>query len=833
MTALVRRLPSRPLLTDQKLLASAAAAAAAVATIVVGLATLNLRTQQVEVPHRAGGVSATSQEEVTDISISDEVLHGNVKRFGINLSGQTFYDSGQLMKNLIFRNPGFEGETWQSFLHCKTADANTCIDDNPYSPWPTGFLDGAEYEVISGRRAGATGRIDTSSRASGGDGNKLLLEKPARGLQAGDFLLVRMHKPGDAAAGWWTSSSGGATISTEFHDLAPDSPGQQALRVEAAGLDQFASVSSFFDSTEERSFLRLQGRFTLHFRAKWLRGSSHAIPVSLSRFNKASHQSHGFLEEDVPLAPEWREYTRSFSAEEDGSAPGTLALTFATQNNAFLLDDVSLTPEDTPANRTAFRDEVVETLREVNPGILRFMDNGTSFGSTLDDLLAPPFARRRGGWHLTSARAEDIPMGLHESLVLAAAIHTEPWYTLPGTFSPSEMSHLIEYLAGPSTTPYGLKRKSLGQAAPWTKVFKSIHLEFGNEMWNAGDFGGEALPSPAVYAARTSALFSAARVSPYFDRIHFDLIAGAQAGNTWLTTQLLNTDLHADSIDFAPYLFSQLNDVSSEEAVFGAMFSMPEQQDEPMARAAEGIMAQQVRAVHESSHPLSPAVYEVNLSTNSSDVDSITQQQIDQIVPSIGGGIAVADHMLLMLRDLGITSQCLFSLPQYVNRFSQPGNANKTTPLWGSVIDMGGPTNLRRPTYLALQLVNRAVLANEVKTSLSGANPTWDQPASLNGPTPATRAHLLQTFAFADGPRRSLILLNLSRTGTLPVTFSGANSPSGVITETRLTSRNITDSNEQQPIVRPVTRTLTTFKPTARYSLPPFSMTVLSWERMQ
>src|SRR5271155_2065522 len=57
----------------------------------------------------------------TTITITSQPLHTGVQRFGINLSGQTYYDSGQLLRNLVSRNPGFEGETWQTILHCKTA----------------------------------------------------------------------------------------------------------------------------------------------------------------------------------------------------------------------------------------------------------------------------------------------------------------------------------------------------------------------------------------------------------------------------------------------------------------------------------------------------------------------------------------------------------------------------------------------------------------------------------------------------------------------------------------------------------------------------------------
>jgi alpha-L-arabinofuranosidase len=760
---------------------------------------------------------ASAAARVTDIAIGTEILHGGVKRFGINLSGQTFYESGQMLKNLIFRNPGFEGETWQSILRCKSVTNGSCTDTNGWSAWPAGFLDGARFEILSGSAKGATGTVRTSSAAANGNGVTLSLADPPKGLAADDFVLVRMEKPGDAQAGWWTWTSPGATLSTEFHDLAPGTLGKQALRVDASAPGQMANISSYFDSTEGRSFLQLHGRLSLRFRAKWLSGNS-KVGITVARAG-----GHTFLQKDIPLTPAWQSYAFEFPANEDGSAVGTVGLTFSVQQSSVLLDDVELVPiAGDRTNSTAFRDEVVDTLRELHPGVLRFMDNGTSFGSTLDDLLAPPFARRRGGSLLGSNRSEDVPIGLHESLVLAQAVGAEPWYTLPATLSPEEARNLIEYLAGPASTPYGAKRAALGQTAPWTTVFPTIHLEFGNEMW--GTFPGAAIPNPSAYASRAATLFAATRSSQWFHDASFDLIADAQAPNTWWTGEALKTNMQSNSIDFAPYLFGEFNDASSNEAIFGSMFAEPEQLD------TTGYMAEQVKLARNAAHPAVPAIYEVNLGTSSSVGKTITQADIDRTVPSVGGAIAVADHMLLMLRELGITTQCLFALPEFANKFSEPGDDKKTTPLWGAVIDMGGPTNLRRPIYLALELMNSAMLPNEFTIHLTGANPTWNQAANRNDGVTAGQPHMLQTFAFGDGARRSLILLNLSRTLSLPVTFSGVNRPANAVTESRLTSANITDNNEHERKVSIAKRELNHFDPASPYRLPPFSMTVLEWQ---
>ena len=250
----------------------------------------------------------------TTIHIDPQPLHINVKRLGINLSGQTFYDSGQLLRNLTFRNPGFEGETWQSILHCKLVTPNTCTDENQYAQWPRDFLSGAQYEIISGAGTNTRGTVRTSLPAVNNQGVTLELSDSPKGLAAGDFLLIRIAKPGGAEAGWWKDLKGGATLSSESQDLSPNTPGRQALRIDARASGAVATVSSFFDSFAGRSFVQLRGRYTLSFRAKALTGASSVI-VDLQRLD-TTHGLHSFFHREVPLTSGWHDYTFTFEAKE-------------------------------------------------------------------------------------------------------------------------------------------------------------------------------------------------------------------------------------------------------------------------------------------------------------------------------------------------------------------------------------------------------------------------------------------------------------------------------------------------------------------------------------
>ena len=103
-------------------------------------------------------------------------------------------------------------------------------------------------------------------------------------------------------------------------------------------------------------------------------------------------------------------------------------------------------------------------------------------------------------------------------------------------FSPSDMSNLTEYLAAPAdgTHPYADRRAALGQTAPWTEVFATIHLEFGNEAWGAasgGDpFMGESLLGGERLGTIANDRFGILKSNPHFNPNRFDLIIGGQAG---------------------------------------------------------------------------------------------------------------------------------------------------------------------------------------------------------------------------------------------------------------------------------------------------------------
>jgi hypothetical protein len=759
---------------------------------------------------RQEAVGAAAQGDpggVTHFRVTNQVVLSNVTRLGINLGEQTYYDSGQMTKNLLYRNPGFEGMEYRSILHCLVGGSGTCIDSRHAFQWPAGFWDGGRYEVLDGSASGQRGTVTTSGPSNDGSGGGygLSLDGHAEGrapIGAGDWLAVSKEFPGDPASGWWPSVQGGARLEAERKDLSSLTAGRQALRIEAGSPGQSAEIKSYFDSTEGRSFLRLKGAYRLSFRAKSLSGAQ-LIHVSVKRI---ANPTRVYLDRDIPLTRLWGDYQTDFNANEEAAIAAPVEVSFSVNNEAMLLDDVDLEQTSgSGANRTAFRDEVVETLRELHPGVIRLMSSHAELGSTIDNLLKRPMARQRSGFSTWASTMEDIPVGIPEFLELCGEVGAEPWIVAPTAMSRDEARELAEYLAGQASTAGGAIRAAEGRRDPWTRAFKKIHIELGNETWN-GIFQGETLEDAAAYGRRANQIFGAFRSAAGSDAPQFDLVVGAFTVVPDRNSSLLTAASQADSLAIAPYLMHSVTNWKTDDDLYGPLLAQPEQ----MSR--DGV----VHAAKVSARGRQLAVYEVNLHTTEGTAPA---EVLDRFTPSAAAGIAVTGHMLRMMRDQGIRDEMLFSLPQFEFKRSD----GTPVRLWGSVVEMGGRV---RPQLITEALANRAMLGEMVRVEVTGENPTRDQPEGNDG-VQIQGVHELDAYVFHQGQRYGMILFNyglhtvravsvegpgLNSSTSLKVwrlINSGPGSTNEVATQVTVREENITGSN---------------------LSLPACSMVVLEWQ---
>jgi hypothetical protein len=738
----------------------------------------------------------------THLHVTDEVVLGKVTRLGVNLGEQNFYDSGQMLKNLLARNPEFAGMTYRSIFHCEAGGVSRCVDTRPGIQFPAEFWNGANYEVLEGPAVGQRGTIMAGGPGAGG-----FVLALSGGVDAGDWIAVEkdfqdgpVAEPG---AGWWPTMHGGARLEIVRDDPPPGGPVRQALKIDAAGAGQSADLNAYFDSTDGMTFVHLRGRYRLSFRAKAVSGTS-AIHVHIGRLIAGQRR---YLDVDVPLARAWAQYNEEFTANEMALPAAAVETGFTVSGGSVLLSDVALEQVGgDPANHTAFRDEVVETLKELHPGVLRLMESDAGLGSTVENLLAAPAARERSGYQAWFKPSDHVAVGVPEFLELCGETGAEPWIVAPTAMSLDETRLLAEYLAGPATTRGGAMRASAGRIEPWTQVFRTIHIELGNEAWNP-DYRGESIEDPGAYGRRANAVFAAFREAAGLQSGRFDLVVGTHAYDPGRNAALLAATPLANTLAIAPYLMRSLTSWANDDELYGPLLAQPEEmsRDGFVAEAAQSAGGRQL------------AVYEVNLHTTGG---TAPEAVLDRFTASDAAGLAVAGHMLRMMRDHGVRDEMLFSLPQYEFR----RHDGIPIQLWGSVVEMGADGR-KRPQFLAEGLANRAIGGDLVKVEIAGENPTHDQ-ASGNDGVSLRKVHEIDAYAFRDGKRHSLIVFNygLHQARRISVDAPGlAHDASATLS--RLVSSSPGDTNEQAVKVRVEEERFAG----SEITLAPCSMAVIQW----
>lgn len=757
--------------------------------------------------------AATSSSAATTVTIGSTPVTPAVKRLGMNLSFHTTYDSRLMMKELNFRNPGFEGLMYQSSIRAASGTATGFVDDSASTQWTNGFWNGASFECIWGAAKGRTGTIADFTRAPTGQttvGSTFTFGTSGTAVGVGDQFVLRKSENDNPTTGWQTSVNNTA-ISSEYTDLPADTPGLRALHVASTGTPAAFSLSSVFDNVivSGTSFIQLNGHFRITFKAKSLAG---AYPLAVS----VRRGTTNLATSTVPLATTWTTHTVEFDATENGSARGPITLQFAfTGSYDVLLDDVTFGQTNgDPTNTSAYRDAVVNALRLYRPGVLRGWQE--CLGESLDNQLAPMLARRRAGYSYFATSQNAIQYGYHEFLELCELLGAEPWIVIPVIFTPQEMSNFMEYLGGAATTPYGSRRAARGHAVPWTDVFSKIHIEFGNEAWNGPTYLGGVMGFATSYGNRASEIFGVARNSPHYSGAKFEFVLGAHSVETARLMNIHNASANHDAVTVDGYFYTLVDNFANNEELFGPLFAQSEQ----FNRA--GFMAANYQGVQGSTHRVPLSIYEGNINVTRGQIGT-SQSALNALTPSLGAGLAVGNDMLMKLRDLKMRDQCLFSLGGYV--FPIAGNQSS---IWGVTRDMG-VTDRKRPTFLATQLANEAIFGDLVQTAHTGDDPTWSQ-APINQVQGTYTAHHLHSYAFAaDDGRRSLVLFNVHRTDALAINLAGANLPRGAVTLRRLTSAAITDNNEDAANVAITTTSLGSFDATQPVTLPPFSMSVWLW----
>ena len=402
---------------------------------------------------------------------------------------------------------------------------------------------------------------------------------------------------------------------------------------------------------------------------------------------------------------------------------------------------------------------------------------------------------------------------LQEFLALCEEVDTDPWVCVPGILKPAEMFDLMEYLNGPTTTPYGKLRAERGHPKPWTQVFKNIYIEFGNEAWNyAGAYWRRGYNGRDYWRY----LIGAGKMAPYYNPIVKFEIAG-QASGPGTNANIAADKWNADGFAVAPYMIHEMSAVQakqSDELIWSWVFGYP------WYNGTQGYMAQNYHDVSKKLG-LELSIYEVNHHITGGDAPADAR---NKIVAGIGGGINVANWMMSMVERQNVRTQNLFSLLQF---------EYQKVRLWGTALSMQPGSERYRPTFLSVSMLNQVLFGDLVTAKKSGADPTWNCTADYGSKNIPFDVPYIQAYATRKDEQHGFIVFNFSRTDTLPVVlnFPGKVLP-GSVTKWTLQADTIDANNEPEhaPQVKVMEENLADFASGQTLSLKPFSMVVIRWE---
>jgi len=447
--------------------------------------------------HVLTSAQTSSATATPTVALNDSsILRSNTKRAGLNLGSINYYDNGQLLKNLIgVLNPGFEPMiSQQIWVVTSPGTASSFTDPDIYDPVPANYWTGATFTVIASQSGGAelgcTGTIASNTGPNyPSESNKSPVFTMSKACPAafntGDIVVLSKTESStpessweNNQAGYWSSVSGGGKLLSDNTDLC-STCGKQALQLNAAAVGSSAMVNAYFDTaTTQNLFVLMNGTYQLSFWAKAASGSP-TLTSSASRPSAGGFNCGSFT---PSLTSTWTQYTFTCKASETQAAtiPGTAQVNFSVKGGAVDLDNVSFSKIGNVSNTAVFRDEVITALQSYfslssggNTGVLR--DWLGQNGETMDNWSQPSYAHGPtvgGAGYFTGPNGMgSVQLSLEDYLEICELLHVEPYLEVPVTFTTQDAAGLIEFLAGPSSTKYGARRASMGQASPWTSVF--------------------------------------------------------------------------------------------------------------------------------------------------------------------------------------------------------------------------------------------------------------------------------------------------------------------------------------------------------------------------
>lgn len=782
-------------------------------------------------------IAVTAQ--TTTVTLTDKVLVQDTERLAAHFGGDTFYDSVILKRRVA---ESFEGSV--NRLHVMGEN----VQPEAEGLYLTGINRDLEAEIF----LGATGRvlsgedfwsevkitgIETRPSPRPSDDGKVVtfvkIDRPIRWSKDWtNGLLVDAKTEGRGQHPWivekrsrvdgvpklerlpdpqYTSIGNTAAVTGD----TPTVVGQQAaLSLDGSGEPAWVRFRVQFQRAAP-----FEGTWTVKL---WARARAGEPALAVGPTVPGTGQT-------FQPGPEWKQHTLKLTLEKppEGQNPIFMLELKATGGDV-LVDNVEAWRDGDGTNPTPFRDNLVETLKFIDGGSIRYLrNNRDSYINSVLPGIANSAMRNVG------SRRDNF--GTHEFYQLCAHVGANPWATLPGTFLLEEVDQMMEYHAAPANVGLGKLRAQLGQEKPWTEVFGQIHLQFGNE---AITFFGTGYYGPDYWKA----LVERIKASPYYDPKKFVLHLNEQGGGL---KRLFRYHPNFDRGTINGYhIFGVYQDQIDKAGdipgfydwVYASAWHM--WMDERQNRNWNNLIT-----TRELGKEIS--IYEGgNYHSTFSDPENAPMERINKMLAGRAGGVSAVNSMLILLKHWGARNQQNFNFSQ--ETFSPGGgfgNLPERIRGWGGIIGMGGDRQRYRPRFLALAAVNRVIGGDLVETVHGGADPKFSVTNRFGAgygpsrnPVEMTVADVarIHSYGFAEGERRGLILVSNDprEAQSVQVNFDGA-VQGGKARVWTVESPGIEDTNEfdwspDGPSVKLVELEID-FRSGQELQLPPATLLAIEW----
>lgn len=252
----------------------------------------------------------------------------------------------------------------------------------------------------------------------------------------------------------------------------PDEGGRAALHLVLPGSNDPEGHQILSQRVDPKQFSQAT-RSDIYQVELWMR--QEAIPdAAVKIWISGSFDSIGTTIDHVGST--WKRYTHTFilpSSLVAQSPEVRLNIGYAGSGELWL-DRVHFSRADQPVH--GLRNDLTEAVTRIKPAMIRL--TGLPLGSTQlpsDQWSLPPGNEvpvyEQGRWSYPASQS------LSSTLELARAGQSDPWLVLDSSFSETELMHLLEYIAGPVSSPYGRLRLDQGQILPWSDQFDHLYLE--------------------------------------------------------------------------------------------------------------------------------------------------------------------------------------------------------------------------------------------------------------------------------------------------------------------------------------------------------------------